>query len=362
MHIVYTPLHACHDPTAAFVHGKQFESKELPARIEVIREALASAKLGPITNPIDYGREPILAVHDAGYIAYLETIYQRFAPHIDELPPAGKDVPVLANRTEVDPTRAARMPDALAEFIDYYTYDFEDPILADTWNAAYWSAQVALTAAGLVWRGAGAAYALCRPPGHHAIADRYGGFCYLNNAAIAARFLCGAGPVAVLDIDYHHGNGTQSIFYQDPRVLTVSLHADPTFDYPYYWGFAHERGAGPGTGTNLNLPLPQGTDDDVYLTALKEALDAIRRFAPAHLVVSMGLDAIKGDAIGKFNVTLDGWAEVGRRVAALALPTIIVQEGGYRLDQLGASALAFLSAFAGGGRAPPDAYAIETGV
>jgi acetoin utilization deacetylase AcuC-like enzyme len=217
-------------------------------------------------------------------------------------------------------------------------------VLAGTWEASYWAAQCALAGAARLRAGAPAAYALCRPPGHHAAADLYGGFCYLNNAAIAARALGEA--VAILDIDYHHGNGTQMIFYEDPTVLFCSLHAHPDDDYPYYWGAAEERGAGRGLGFNHNWPLPPGTGDDVYLTALDEALGVIRRFEPRFVVVSAGFDTAPGDPVGGFSLSAAALAEVGRRIAALGRPTLIVQEGGYLLDRLAEYAVAFLRPFA----------------
>jgi acetoin utilization deacetylase AcuC-like enzyme len=245
----------------------------------------------------------------------------------------------------VDPDRPIDRPKAFPDLRDYYTYDFEDPIVAGTWEAAYWSAQCALTAADRVAGGERAAYALCRPPGHHATIDQYGGFCYLNHAAIAARSIGAEGRVAILDIDYHHGNGTQSIFYADPAVLYVSLHAHPALDYPYYWGFPDESGTGAGYGTNVNLPLPLGADNACYLETLDEGLTVIRRFAPAALILSLGLDALADDPIGKFALTPSGWTEIGRRIAALELPTVLIQEGGYRLESLGSHAVSFLSTF-----------------
>ena len=175
--------------------------------------------------------------------------------------------------------------------------------------------------------------------------DQYGGFCYLNNVAIAARSLQADGPVAILDIDYHHGNGTQAIFYEDPAVLFCSLHADPDWIYPFFWGRADERGAGEGLGLNHNWPLPVHIDDAAYLAVLDEALHDIVDFRPHYLLVSLGLDAAEGDLIGKFRITTDGFREIGQRIAALGLPTVIVQEGGYRLDTLGDNAVAFLKTF-----------------
>jgi len=185
---------------------------------------------------------------------------------------------------------------------------------------------------------------LCRPPGHHAATDLYGGFCYLNNAAIAARHL--GSQVAILDIDYHHGNGTQEIFYSDPTILYCSLHADPDEDYPYFWGSASERGEGPGEGYNRNWPLPQKINDEDYLNTLDEALETISRFAPSYLVVSLGLDIGDGDPVGGFSISLEGFSQISQTIAVLNIPTLIVQEGGYLLDTLGQNATAFLQHFA----------------
>ncbi len=349
---VYTDRHRLHATDDAWLDGVRLPSQEVPARAEALRAGIESAALGPIIAPCDYGLEPLLAIHTADYVAYLQTAYDRYAEAM------GGPRPLLTRRTEVDVRRAVSRPAAFPDLADYYTYDYEDPILPGTWEAAYWSAQVALTAAELVHRAGDAAraYALCRPPGHHAMRDQYGGFCYLNNAAIAARYLVqasapsmdavGASTVAVLDLDYHHGNGTQAIFYDDPAVLYVSLHADPALDYPYAWGYADERGAGAGMGTNLNLPLPLHCDDARYLGALDEALRAITAFAPTYLVISLGLDAVGGDTIGKFDLTMTGWAEVARRVGQLGVPCVVVQEGGYRIEHIGQAAVQFLSALA----------------
>lgn len=339
LHTICTSRHKLHATDQVWLDGTRIENKEVPQRVEIIRAAVQAARLGRLLPPQDHGMMPILAVHRRDYVAYLQAAYHLNAVYL------GKPVPVLVDRSAVTPERALEPPPGFPELRDYYTYDFEDPILAGTWEAAYWGAQCALTAAELVRQGEVAAYALCRPPGHHATGDQYGGFCYLNNAAIAARALSSDGPVAVLDVDYHHGNGTQAIFYSDSTVLYVSLHADPALDYPYYWGYEHERGAGEGLGTNINLALPLGTDDVRYLQTLDRALEVVQDFAPRYLVVSMGLDTLGGDTIGKFAVTLEGWAEVAERIAALGLPTVIVQEGGYRLDMLGQVAVAFLNPF-----------------
>ncbi len=340
MYTVYSPHHHLHATGDVRLDGERIITKEVPERADVILSAVTAAGFGPVVPPTDFGLKPIHAVHDRDYVIHLRTAYDRYAAII------GSQQPVMAHRSAVDPRRAAERPSDFVELVAYYTYDFEDPILAGTWRAAYWGVQVSLTAADLVRRGERSAYALCRPPGHHATRDQYGGFCYLNNAAAAARYLAQEGTVAILDLDYHHGNGTQAIFYNDPSVFYVSLHADPSLDYPYYWGYASERGAGAGTGTNLNLPLPLHCDDARYLLALDQALEAIGAYGPVYLVVSLGLDAVGGDTIGKFDLTLAGWATAGRRTASLGLPTVLVQEGGYRLDMLGVSAATFLCPFA----------------
>lgn len=338
MYTVYTDKHLLHTTDRVTVEGNPFVSEEVPARAEILHAAVEAAGLGPIVPPADHGLAPILAVHDADYVHFLETVFAESAAYY------GEPTPVF---TWTFATRhTGRKPRSWRGLLGYYAFGWGSPILDGTWTAAYWSAQCALTAADLVLAGERAAYALCRPPGHHAARDLYGGFCYLNNAAIAARYLqtWHQGRVAILDIDYHHGNGTQAIFYADPGVLYCSLHAHPDDDYPYYWGEASEMGAGPGEGLNRNWPLPPGIDDAGYLAALDEALSAIHDFSPQALVVSAGLDIGAGDPSGGFNITAAGLAEIGCRIAALGLPAVIVQEGGYRPDTLGENAVALLSA------------------
>ena len=223
------------------------------------------------------------------------------------------------------------------------------PIAAHTWDSAYWSAQTALSAADLVAGGARAVYALCRPPGHHAFGDLAGGFCFLNNSAIAAERLRAAGlRPAILDIDVHHGNGTQGIFYARRDVLTVSIHADPAGFYPFFWGHAAERGEGAGQGYNLNLPLPRGTGDAPWLDTLGVALARISAFAPDVLVLALGLDAHEADPYQGLAVTTPGFTRIAARIAALGLPTVIVQEGGYLSEHLGPNLTAFLGGFEAG--------------
>jgi acetoin utilization deacetylase AcuC-like enzyme len=339
LHTVYSVHHRLHATDTVQVPGYPFDTWEVPARAEAILEAVQAADLGPVVPPTDHGLEPILAVHDADYVAFLRTVYSASAAE------SGQAAPVF---TETFATRyTGRKPQSWRALKGYYAFGWGSPILEGTWQAAYWAAQCALTAADLVREGHRTAYALCRPPGHHSAADLYGGYCYLNNAAIAARALqAGDERVAVLDVDYHHGNGTQAIFYAEPSVLYASLHADPAEAYPYFWGEADERGEGPGLDCNRNWPLPPGTGDERFLDALDQALSAIRGCAPRWLVVSAGFDTVEGDPEGEFTLSTAGLHEIGGRIAGLELPTVLVQEGGYRLERLGQDAVAFLSAFA----------------
>jgi len=343
MQIVYTNRHKLHATDEIHIQGYPFSTWEVPARAEVILATVQAAQLGPVIEPTDHGSDPILAVHDAGFVDFLRGVYAATAECATN---TGQSSPVF---TETFATRyAGRKPRSFLGLKGYYAFGWGSPILEGTWEAAYWAAQCALTAVDLARAGERAAYALCRPPGHHASCDLYGGYCYLNNAAIAARALRAEGDkVAILDVDYHHGNGTQLIFYSDPSVFYGSLHAHPDEEYPYYWGNADEIGEGLGMGTNHNWPLPRGTGDAAYLHALDQVLASIRSFSPRWLVVSAGFDTLEDDPEGGFQMTAAGLRESGRRIAGLDLPTVIVQEGGYRLDRLGDDALTFLTELAG---------------
>ncbi|HWQ15653.1 MAG TPA: histone deacetylase family protein [Roseiflexaceae bacterium] len=375
---VYSPDHALHDPPHEFLDGALVPVFESPVRAAIILEALERAGIGPVVPPRAFGVAPVRAVHSPDYLAYLERAYERWVAA------GGAPEAVLPSTLAVRwMSRRCESPLAAP---GYYCFDLSAPIVPGTFRAALASAAVALTGAALLLDGERAAYALCRPPGHHAGADMCGGYCFLNNAAIAAQYLLtlnaerrtlhdgvsdavdglssagGAGKnlqpsafslqpsrVAVLDIDFHHGNGTQQIFYERDDVLVVSLHADPAHQYPMFLGYADERGAGTGRGFNLNLPLPLGTTDGPYLEALDEALAAVRAFAPAALVVSAGFDTFIGDPVaahgGGFALSAAAYPEVGRRIGALGLPTLFVQEGGYGIAALGENVVGLLRGF-----------------
>jgi acetoin utilization deacetylase AcuC-like enzyme len=335
--VVAGDAHRAHDPPYEVNYGEVVRpAYERVERAERIRDALAAAG-HPLVEPAGHGRAPILAVHEPALVGFLEGAWPAWRAAGG---PAGRSPdPVAIGRLGRgggrDPGRGVGRP-------GWFCLDTATPLVEGSFAAALAAADAALTAADLVAAGAPAAYALCRPPGHHAGPGYYGGFCLLNNAAIAARALAGRGRVAVVDVDFHHGNGTQDIFWEDPEVLYVSLHGDPAGHYPHFTGAADEVGDGPGRGTTRNLPLPDGTGDDAYLDALGEAMGLVAAFDPATLVVSAGFDTFEGDPIGAFAVTTDGFRRIGAALAAAGRPMVLVQEGGYAVDALGANAVALL--------------------
>ncbi len=328
-----SPAQSTHAPTHELVNGAREEHAETPARL-----ANMLAQMGAVREPADHGLGPILAVHDPDYVAFLQSAHAEWLAAEREGDAIGYAFPVRARR----PLNLERIDGKLGQ----YGFDTVTPIAAGTWDAAYGAAQSALSAVAAVAEGeAYQAFALCRPPGHHAGADYFGGYCYLNNAAIAARAAAarGLGPVAVLDVDYHHGNGTQDIFYEDAAVLVASIHADPRTDFPYFWGYADERGVGAGEGATFNQPLPRGTRWDAYEGALGKALEAVSAFGARALSVSYGADTFAEDPISQFALTTDDMQRMGARIAALGLPTVTVMEGGYNVAELGRNAAAFIA-------------------
>jgi acetoin utilization deacetylase AcuC-like enzyme len=335
--IVITSPHAEHDPERlAPLAGRRYW--EVPARADALLAAVR--QLGhEVVAAHDHGLDPIRRVHDAGYLDFLAHGFERFRA----LPNAEPALRAGAYAVRY----AAHRPDHVLGQAGYYLSSLSAPILPATWQAALGAAHAAIDGADLILRGERSAYALCRPPGHHAHTDLAGGFCYLNNAAIAAQRLLDAGtsPVAILDFDVHHGNGTQQIFYARDDVFYVSVHGDPAQLYPFYQGYADETGSGAGLGWNLNLPLPPGTEDIGFFTAILRAVEAIRAKAPAVLIVSMGFDPHAGDPTANLSVSADGFAAAGRIIASLGLPALLVQEGGYLVERLGDNLTAFLRAF-----------------
>lgn len=342
--VIYDSRQLLHDTSSLTIHGQPFF--EVPERANILHTALEVSGWCSIQPPQDYGLGPIEAVHAPDYLDFLRTIAEAGLKYRHQPGPA----PVMGD-TFQSPFARRVSPHPWSQ-TGRYAFDIEVPYYPGTWEAAVASAHCALTAADLVSGGERVAYALCRPPGHHAMRSQAGGYCYLNNAAIATRFLQqrhSGMRVAVLDFDFHHGNGTQEIFYSDPSVLYVSLHGDPDEEYPFQWGGADERGEGQGQGYNVNVPLPTGTDEARYLEAFDDSLDTVRDFAPIFLVVSAGFDIAVGDpaAISQgFKITANGFRALGERIRMLDLPTVLIQEGGYRLDTLAENGLAFLETFA----------------
>ena len=343
----YTPLHTLHDPGVLPQPegGSHNYYSEVAARGLILRDAVQAAGFGPILPPDDFGTAPLEAVHTPALLALLQTAYERM---VHEVHGGAHQPRVVLPETFAVRRRAGAVPRSIWAHLGFHCYDTSSPIFARTWDAVYAAAQVALSAAQAVARGERVAYALCRPPGHHAGPDMFGGFCYVNNAAVAAQWLLGRGArVALLDVDYHHGNGTQDIFYARPDVLNVSIHADPHVEYPYFWGLAEESGAHGGAGANLNLPLARGTDEGAYLAALDDALAAVRNFGADALVLSLGLDTYKDDPVGGFLLETASYTRIGARLARLGLPTVVVQEGGYYLPALGQNVVAFFTGLIG---------------
>jgi len=329
-----------HYPRSFLVNGAQQPNPEVPERVDRLLAA-ARAAGHDVSSPADHGLGPIAAVHTPGYIRFLQTIYARWS-RIE-----GASAEVIPN---IHPDRRdASYPLSAVGQAGFHMADTACPIGSDSWESIYGSAHSAASTAALVRDGAPGAYALCRPPGHHAFADLAGGFCFVNNAAVAATILRQKyDRVAIVDVDLHHGNGTQGIFYRRADVMTVSVHADPIRFYPFFWGHAHEIGEGAGRGYNLNLPLPRGSKDAEFLAALDRGLDAVRAFAPGALVIALGLDAFEGDPFGGLAVSTPGFGEIAKRLAGLGLPTAIVQEGGYLCDALGDNLTSFLAGFEAG--------------
>jgi acetoin utilization deacetylase AcuC-like enzyme len=331
-----------HDPKAFLSSGAAQPNPEKPERVERLLAGALSAGF-TIERPRNHGLGPVSAVHTPEYLDFLEHIYTRWQ-RID-----GASAEVIPNIHPI--ARNGSYPASAVGQAGYHMADTACPISGETWQSALWSAWSAVDTAEAVISGAPAAYALCRPPGHHAFADVAGGFCFINNSAVAAQVLRRtASRVAILDVDLHHGNGTQGIFYARPDVLTVSLHADPVRFYPFFWGHADERGEGPGLGYNFNLPLPRKSADAAFLEALAVAFQRIRAFSPDALVVALGLDAFEGDPFGGLSVTTPGFSRIGEAIAKLGLPTVIVQEGGYLCDELSDNLTAFLTGFGGKAR------------
>ena len=335
MKVVHTSRHLGHDPEVEFESGSLHPAFEHIGRAESIRAALASDPAFTLTEPSQWGTAPIEAVHDPGLVRFLRAAWAEFQlvrPGTREVVPD-----VFMHRSLRVGMGDIDEPTPIEARLGWWTHEVTTPITEGTFDAALGAVDTALSATAAVLEGERVAYGLCRPPGHHAGTALYGGYCFLNNAAIAANHVASATGtrVTILDVDYHHGNGTQQIFYARDDVQYVSLHADPVRAYPFVIGFAEETGTGRGRGSTTNILLPAGTGDDAYLSSLEQACEAITAFSPSLLIVSLGLDTFIEDPIADLALTADGFERCGALVGRLGLPTVVLQEGGYDIASLG---------------------------
>ncbi len=345
--LVWSDLHRGHRPGGEVWVGVRTPGTELPERAERLREELVAAGARLLAAE-DHPEEALLRVHDSELLEYLAGAWEGWLDAgLDDEPGQDRVVPYLFPHPGLMAGLAPARPAAASARAGLFAYDTMSLIGPGSWEAARAAADAALTAADLVAGGEPVAYACCRPPGHHATRTAFGGSCYLNNAAVAAAALRGSvgEPVAVIDIDAHHGNGTQAIFYEEPAVLTGSVHVDPGAGwFPHFLGFANEDGRAAGAGANLNLPLAPGSDDGPWLEAVAALVAWAREGGARALVVALGVDAAAADAESPLRVSAEGYREAGRLLGGLGLPTVVVQEGGYDLDSVGPLVLAFLTA------------------
>jgi acetoin utilization deacetylase AcuC-like enzyme len=346
MRVVYSSDHLAHDPEHEFAYSDLIGIFELPARAETIRETLEGDDAFLLQGPAEHGKGPIDAVHDPGLLRFLESAWEGWRS-VAKAREAMPDTVMHPAMTEG--MRGGVEPEDPLGRLGYWCFDTATPIVEGSYEAARSAVDVALTTADLVLSGEREAYGLCRPPGHHAPRAAFGGYCFFNNAAIAAHDVSvrTGTRVAILDVDYHHGNGSQQIFYGRNDVLYVSLHGDPKRAYPYYTGHADETGAGAGEGATLNIPLPAGCDDEQYLAAIDRAMEAISAFGSSTLVVSLGLDTYRDDPICDLALTTAGYVRIGDRVRALGQPSIVLQEGGYFIPALGENVRSWLRGLGG---------------
>ncbi len=339
MQTVASDAHRDHHGTE-LDRGRLIPSWERPERAEIILAAVVAADLGPVVEPAQLDVGLVDRVHDPDYVRFLRTAWDHWVSAGFE---ADAAMAMAWPARRLDGPR----PDDVEGRLGHHSFAADTSIVAGTWTAASASAAIAQTGAELVATGAPAAFSLCRPPGHHATTDQFGGYCYLNNAAIAAQHLLdrGADRVGVIDVDYHHGNGTQDIFYTRDDVAFCSLHADPRSQFPWFCGHDDERGAGTGEGCNRNIPLPRGTSTDLWLAALDNGVAWLDSTGIDALVVSLGVDTHRSDPISDFELVTSDYPELGRRLALCGLPTVFVMEGGYATDVLGTNVVGVLRGF-----------------
>ena len=341
MKTVYSPDHISRNAKTELYGGELVPPFECPERMEYVLKRLNEVNLGDILAPDNFELERVLRIHDPEFIAFLQNCWADWAAEGFN----GEAIPSII------PTRGMqqRVPNFIEGKLGYYAMALETSISDGTWEAARTSANVALTAQELIHQGADNAFALCRPPGHHAASDLYGGYCFINNAAVCAQAFLdqGAQRVAILDVDFHHGNGTQSIFYDRADVLFCSLHGDPKEAFPHFLGYADETGHGDGEGFNHNYPMGPGTPYKTWADALTLACKRVSDYSPDALIVSLGVDTFEHDPISFFKLKSEDFMDYGRIIEKLKLPTLFVMEGGYAVKEIGINTLNVLTGFEG---------------
>lgn len=344
MKIYFNHDHAAHAGQSEMFRGALVPCFEVPARADLVLQEMRRIKLGEVLAPRPFDDSALARIHTPRYLAFLQTAWQQWLA----LDPQNATRDVLPSVWPGTDGRSDLEPENFSARLGLYCFDAGTPLTAGTWQVARSGADCALSAAAAVLAGERAAFALTRPPGHHAGAGYFGGYCFINNAAVAAQHLRDQGldRVAVLDVDYHHGNGTQSIFYDRADVFFASIHGDPRTEYPFYLGHADERGAGEGLGANLNLPLARGTDYAAWSQALEEGLRAVTDYGAQALVLSLGVDTFAQDPISGFKLHSEDFLRMGERIAKAGLPTVIVFEGGYAVEAVGVNVANVLQAFA----------------
>ncbi|MCG2574952.1 histone deacetylase family protein [Acinetobacter sp. ME22] len=338
---IYSSKHHLH-------HGSELKdgtvsaSFEKPQRADMVLARVKAANLGKVHQEKEFDRSCYVAAHTERYIQFLENAWSEWTA-------TGKQCDALPLVWPVKDLGNANEPEFIDGKLGFYAMDAGSPITAGTWEAVKASADTALTAAEQIMCGQHSAFALCRPPGHHAAKEYMGGYCYLNNAAIAAEYVLSSGVkrVAILDVDFHHGNGTQNIFYERNDVFFASIHGDPKISYPYFSGFDYETGAGQGTGFTANYPLPRDTMWSEYVMALENALQRIQQHDTEFLIISLGVDTFKNDPISHFKLESEDYFKMGDLISKLNIPTLFIMEGGYMVDEIGVNAVNTLMGFEG---------------
>lgn len=343
MKTIYNAAHRAHQAEHEFFRGEKVAAFEKVERADWVLRAVQAAQLGAVIEPRSFDDSAITRVHTERYLNFLSGAF-------DEYRALGGTGDAFPSVWSIRGMRSDVVPTSFAARMGLFSFDAGTPLTAGSWPAARAGANCALTGADMLLEGEPAAFVLTRPPGHHAGSDFFGGYCFLNNAAIAAQRLLDKGckRVAILDVDYHHGNGTQEIFYARSDVLFASIHGDPLTEYPFFLGHADETGVGDGAGFNLNLPLPAGASVESWFAALQTALQRVKDYAPDAIIVSLGVDTFEGDPISHFSLKTSNYPTVGSAIAALKLPTLFVLEGGYAVAEIGDNVVGVLRGFEAG--------------